>query len=260
MDEDFAKMTEEELEAIIRRHENSNVPGSRFQRAMTELDLRYKKRDLKPGIHFEVGGDMTMEGAHVTLPEEGQMTARVKGDLSAKNTKITHGTPTRKRAWFEKPTGIVALGVVAGIIVASLGYMVSRGQWPDIPIISSLFPAVGAKTLDESVFQLVAETDFANTPQLDVQQKWEGYAGLIAGNEQATIVNYGDAGLGKTWVDLRSVGSYNGGSQFVDCVFGSAWQQKIELLPEDASVTFQGTIGGTLDQGGVPVLQNCVLK
>src|ERR1035441_4657824 len=43
MSEKFSTMTDEELEAIARLQENSTVPGSRFQRAMTELDLRHSK-------------------------------------------------------------------------------------------------------------------------------------------------------------------------------------------------------------------------
>lgn len=41
--EDLTKKTNEELEAIIRRVENTNISGSLFQRAKIELDIRDRK-------------------------------------------------------------------------------------------------------------------------------------------------------------------------------------------------------------------------
>ncbi len=256
MSEDFSKMTDDELEEIVRLHENSNIPGSRFQRAMTELDLRYKKRGYKPGVHFEVGGDMTMEGSQVVLPEDSQMTAKVKGNLSSKKSKIIQGKSSQEKAWYEKPLGIVLLGV----IIVAAGYIVTEGKLPGIFGLSLPLQFGNARVLDRSVFQLVADTDFANTPRLDVEQKWKSYASLITGDEQATIVDFGDAGLGKIWADLKSVNLYNNSPQWVTCVFGSEWQQRIQILGKNATTTFWGTISGTLTQGEVPILDSCSLR
>lgn len=41
--EDLSQRTDEELEAIIRRAENTNISGSRYQRAKIELELRDRK-------------------------------------------------------------------------------------------------------------------------------------------------------------------------------------------------------------------------
>ena len=45
----LASKSDEELEAIIRRAENTNIPGSLFQRAKTELELRDRKQQ-KPKL------------------------------------------------------------------------------------------------------------------------------------------------------------------------------------------------------------------
>ncbi|HEX9503352.1 MAG TPA: hypothetical protein VF974_03465 [Patescibacteria group bacterium] len=44
MSDDLTNKTDDELEAIIRRAENTNVPTSLFQRAKIELDLRDRKK------------------------------------------------------------------------------------------------------------------------------------------------------------------------------------------------------------------------
>ena len=58
---------------------------------MTELDLRYKKRGFRPGLHFDVGGDMNMDGGSINLGEGLQMTAKVQGSFSGKKSKFSMG-------------------------------------------------------------------------------------------------------------------------------------------------------------------------
>jgi hypothetical protein len=43
---DIEKATDLELEAIIRRAQNTDVPGSQFQRASLELEIRRKRQLL----------------------------------------------------------------------------------------------------------------------------------------------------------------------------------------------------------------------
>lgn len=43
MNDDLASKTDDELEEIVRRAENTNIPGSLFQRAKIELELRDRK-------------------------------------------------------------------------------------------------------------------------------------------------------------------------------------------------------------------------
>ncbi len=44
MADDFEKMSEDELNAIVRRNENSYVPTSRFNHAKNELEIRHRKK------------------------------------------------------------------------------------------------------------------------------------------------------------------------------------------------------------------------
>ena len=45
MDDDLVNKTDDELEVIMRRAENTNIPGSLFQRAKIELELRNQKKE-----------------------------------------------------------------------------------------------------------------------------------------------------------------------------------------------------------------------
>ncbi len=55
---DAQSMNEEELLAIIRRAENSHIPGSLYQKARIELDLRDRQKKAQlSGVHIHIGGD-----------------------------------------------------------------------------------------------------------------------------------------------------------------------------------------------------------
>ena len=154
-------------------------------------------------------------------------------------------------------------GFFIPIVVIILGFMIVEGKIPKLlNSLSITSQNQEARTLDVSVFQLVANTDF-RLPLLEIQQKWKNYSGLKTIKEHATISNYGDAGLNRTWVDLVSINSYPDSKQNVTCVFGEEWRQKIRLLGNDGNdkaVTFSGTIAGNLTQGGVPILSECVFN
>lgn len=123
MNDNFEKMTDEELEGIIRKHENPDVSGSRFQRAMTELDLRYKKRDFRPGLHLEVGGDMNMDGGSVNLGEGQQMTAKVRGSFSGKKTKVFIGNQDQNIEQ-DIPLWLKYVGTIATILALIWGVFI----------------------------------------------------------------------------------------------------------------------------------------
>lgn len=53
--ENLTKKTEEELEAIIRRAENTNVSGSLFQRAKIEIELRDRKKSENIADTIKIG-------------------------------------------------------------------------------------------------------------------------------------------------------------------------------------------------------------
>jgi hypothetical protein len=50
MDKEIEEMSDEELESIIRLNENPNIPGSRFQKAKIELELRDRRRNQEKPV------------------------------------------------------------------------------------------------------------------------------------------------------------------------------------------------------------------
>ncbi len=64
---DVQNLSDEQLLAIIRRGINTNIPGSEYQRAVKELELRDREKILnKPagqsGIFIRAGGDIRNDG------------------------------------------------------------------------------------------------------------------------------------------------------------------------------------------------------
>lgn len=128
--EDFS---DEELLAVIRRAENSHIPGSLYQRASNEWKIRHDKKMLdavgqsKSGVFFEVGGDMTNHGV-IQTATDAVIGVAVAGNYSSNdNTKIIQNdNKSQKREWYEKPFGIILLTVLAGLIVAFVAF---KMQW-----------------------------------------------------------------------------------------------------------------------------------
>ena len=70
MNDDLSKTTNDELDAIVRLHENSNIPGSRFQRAMTEIELRHKKGEYPTKTETkELANDEKIDAAIIRIRE-----------------------------------------------------------------------------------------------------------------------------------------------------------------------------------------------
>lgn len=122
MNFDFSKMSDDELEQIIRKNENINVPGSRFQRAMTELDLRYKKRGHQPGLHLEAGGNITMDGGQFILGENNVMTVKTKKELTTKNSVFKQSIDLGNKYTMENPFIHFLVYLLLAITVASIAY------------------------------------------------------------------------------------------------------------------------------------------
>ncbi len=93
MQPDTSKMPEEELLAIIRRHENSHVPGSLYQRAAKELELRDRdkiagKTGSQSGIFLRVGGDMIMKGGAIKTDPGSVIDVAVAGQYMSEDAMI----------------------------------------------------------------------------------------------------------------------------------------------------------------------------
>lgn len=119
--DNYSEMTDEELEGIVRQHENPDVQSSRFNRALVELDLRYKKRGLSPSVKFEVGGDFTMSDSVIALGDRNH--TKVKNDLSKKSySQKEHGD------WFSMNNPFVHILVF--LILAGIAYVANQYNLP----------------------------------------------------------------------------------------------------------------------------------
>lgn len=242
MQDDLAKKTDEEIEALMEASAgNAHISGSVYHKYRRELEKRHRRR-------LEQALEKSRTTIGTTNQDEGKK-----------------GTPLWKR-----------LDVIISAILILIA-IISIPWWPvwfrsitnsDPPETTNSLPSSPlqseeAKTLDTSIFQLMADTDFGKAPRLEIEQSWKNYSGLKFKNEQAKILNYGDAGLGKTWVELRSVSLYNDTPQWVVCIFDSEWRPRIQILGKsegDESIIFSGTILGSLNQGALPIMEKCVLN
>ena len=115
------EFSDAELLAVIRKAENSNIPGSQYQCANNEWQIRHQQKVLEAtkngrnGIFFEVGGNMKNNGV-IQTAKESTVDIAVAGDYSSDNSKIIQNDYAPKK-WYEKPLGIVGLMVVGGVIV-----------------------------------------------------------------------------------------------------------------------------------------------
>lgn len=123
MDKPIDQYTDEELLVVIRRAENTNIPGSQYQRANTEYQIRHQQKILEAtkgnrnGVFFEVGGDMTNHGV-IQTDKDAVVNIAVAGDYSSNNkTKIIQGTSVPDKEWYEKPLGLIVIAVIAGVII-----------------------------------------------------------------------------------------------------------------------------------------------
>lgn len=93
--EDLTSKTDEELEAIIRRAENTDVPGSLYQRAKVELELRDRKRMRHGPIGIHNTGennnfiDNTFFRMGIGILDEGKNT-KAKGNQFFARSEMTH--------------------------------------------------------------------------------------------------------------------------------------------------------------------------
>jgi len=129
MNKPIEQFSDAELLTVIRRAENTNIPGSLYQRANTEWQIRHQQKMLditeknRNGIFFEVGGDMTNHGV-IHTAEDATVDIAVAGNYSSNNkTKIIQSSPvTSNKQWYEKPLGIVIIGIVIAIISGGFIY------------------------------------------------------------------------------------------------------------------------------------------
>jgi len=141
MNKPIEQFTDEELLAVIRRAENTNVPGSLYQRASNERKLRQDQRMLNAATRKKWSSEKVPIGYPTScssdqirdviqdLSEEkheklqkGKINIiweKIVDDL-VKNGQAELAQRREARRWYEKPVGMIAIGIVIGLVVAYL--------------------------------------------------------------------------------------------------------------------------------------------
>lgn len=117
-----------ELLEVIRRAENTDIPGSLYQRAYNEWQLRQQQRlidatnNRRSGVFLEVGGDMTNHGV-IQTDSDSDIKIAVAGNYSSnEKAKLIRGPRISQKEWYEKPLGQILLAVIAGLIIAGVAF------------------------------------------------------------------------------------------------------------------------------------------
>jgi hypothetical protein len=128
-------LSDDELETIIRLGENSNIPGSRYQRASNEWNMRHQKKMLeatkanstqsafvKIGAGAIVKGlkmhNNTMTGKGDFLKNEGELS---DADLEGNKHIVQEGAPMNpegKINWTKWGTIATVIGIAVAILLA----------------------------------------------------------------------------------------------------------------------------------------------
>lgn len=151
MNKPIGEFTDDELQSVIRRAENTNLSEGLYQRASNEWRLRQDKRLLKAASrekwhsgHVPVGypkicrteqiGDVIQdltEEKHSKLQggKSNPIWEKVVDDLiESGRAELEQRRETHR--WYEKPLGMIAIGIVIGL-VGGLGvaYLAHRFGW-----------------------------------------------------------------------------------------------------------------------------------
>lgn len=128
LNESVENLSDAQLLTIIRKAENTDISGSRYQKANTEWQIRQQNKLIEAtkskggGIFFEVGGNMKNDGV-IQTSENATVNIAVAGDYASQKGKIIQSRKTNnKKAWYEKPIGIVILMIIGGLIITGIAY------------------------------------------------------------------------------------------------------------------------------------------
>lgn len=141
MNKPIEQFTDEELLAVIRRAENTNVPGSLYQRANNEWKLRQDQKMLNatkrekwsservpvgypascsPDQIRDVVQDLSEEKHNkLQMGKHNVIWEKIVDDL-IKNGQAELAERRDVRRWYEKPAGMIGIGVAIGLVVAYL--------------------------------------------------------------------------------------------------------------------------------------------
>lgn len=126
MEKPIQEYTDGELMSVIRQAENTNVPGSHYQKAKNEWDIRNQQKivqaieNQKGGIFLEVGGDMTHDG-EISAGAGATVGISVAGNYTNKKGKISQGRNLRKtKSFFSMDNPFIY--IIVAILILAISY------------------------------------------------------------------------------------------------------------------------------------------
>lgn len=143
MNKPIEQFADEELLAVIRRAENTDVPGSLYQRASNEHKLRQDQRILSATARVKWSSEKVPIGypqscssdqiRNVIQDLSEEKSAKLRGgknnviwekivDDHIKNGQAELAERRETRRWYEKPVGMIAIGIAIGLVVAYLSH------------------------------------------------------------------------------------------------------------------------------------------
>ncbi|MBI2030392.1 hypothetical protein HYT05_02110 [Candidatus Kaiserbacteria bacterium] len=144
MNKPIEQFTDEELLVVIRRAENSNIPGSLYQRANNEWKLRQDqkllnaaKREMWSSERVPIGYPMSCSSDQIRNVIQDLSDEKRKKLQNGKNNVIWEkiiddliksgqaelAERRETRRWYEKPLGLVLIGVTITVIAAGIAFL-----------------------------------------------------------------------------------------------------------------------------------------
>jgi len=129
MQDSMENLTDDEIDIILRKAENTHVPGSRYQKAKIESEIRHQKKMEKSNQESKVSIGIlnrgknnkfinnTFEGLDVGIQDEGENTF-AEGNKFINVGKEIKNFSVRHPWWFAIITGLVL--IIVGYILKLL--------------------------------------------------------------------------------------------------------------------------------------------
>lgn len=249
-EKDLINKSDEELEAIIRRAENTHISGSLFQRAKIELELRDRRRrndghPHKSGIFFEVGGDMRNDGV-IQTDKDAVVGVKVRGNYTSKKGKILQRAEARSRS-----PEIVIGG--AALLIA----FVSIPWWPTWYAYFTQHISAESEIQTTATSTLMLSDILARYNSFDTNLEQRNFLEKYRDAEiygRGTYENI-DKPSNQYIITIRT------SEGFVSCYAEADLQneQRFSLLKKGQSMTFSGIFGTGTTWGGGWTIQSCKL-
>lgn len=226
------KYSDEELLAVVRRAENTNVPGSLYQVADKELQIRHQQKMLEAA---------KKEPQPVVTP------VQVSGDYVAgdkvgrdKNINKTKSVKDSIPSWLQY---VVALATVLGFLWGLYIYFNPSSPVATSPSVAPTSTPVDLRNmLIGSIFDLVQEIQ-----KIDKELLKEDFLQNSKGRifeAEGVVSEIGKFESGEIWVTIRGAAT-DGSLEAVECHFDDSWEKTLRnlLSTNKDQIKFGGEIG-----------------